>query len=187
MLRSWIAPSSTEPTMPTASMPTPASTFIVTAPPFGKLLRDEADRRRPEEALADAVERRRRQDRHACRDGQAVQTDGRDACAQRQQSERREAMHERAGEQPQHEHQRGCVDEHPARLQAHAHHFGFQERGDPAVRAELGRGERHHDEQHDDEQQPARRARVERVDAGERPRSARPATPSAMRTRGRSR
>ena len=72
------------------------------------------------------------------------------------------------GEQSQHQHDGHGVDQHPARVDTEIGHRRREDRRDPAIGAELGDRERNHHEDHHDEQRLARRTRPQAVTDGQR-------------------
>ena len=154
---------------PAPSMPMPATTFSVIAPPRGDCSATTPSDVGQKNALPKLYTVAASDDGHrALRVREQQQTRHRNQRRDREQAERREPMHQRACEQAQDQHDRHRIDQHPTGVDAEIGHRGREDRGDPAVRAELGDRERNHHERHDDEDRLAGRARPQAIADGQR-------------------
>ena len=117
-LRSCSVPIAGPPIVPIEIMPTPGDGVEQQGAAARVLLGDDAERRRPKERLAEGVERRGGDAACQMPSPRCRANTGRagDRRAERQQSQRRNAMHDRPGEEPQHEHDRRGVDQEPRSL-----------------------------------------------------------------------
>ena len=119
--------------------------------PLGELLAHHGQHRRPEESLADAVDGGGHDAHHAPLGvAEERQTEGSEKGRQGEQTERRDPLDDRAGEEPEDEHQRRGVDEKEQTV-GRAGHDAAGDLADPGVGAELDVADQRVDEKEEGE------------------------------------
>ncbi len=125
---------------------------------FRALFGGDAEHGGPEKRFAEGIQRGGGEDRAkagvAGFGKQEQSADGEDR-AHDQQTDGRELMIDRAGEEAHHHHDGGGVNQNPTGIESGDFHGFLHQAGDPAVRAEFGDRQRNHDDGEENQQRSA--------------------------------